>query len=124
MAYKNNDDQKDYARKHYLANKKLYLKRAKAGKKKSIYRNREYVFDILKNSACVDCGEDNPVVLEFDHDKSQRKRGAISNLISHAVSIKVLKTEISKCMIRCANCHRIKTAQEENWWIYTRVKND
>lgn len=33
---------------------------------------------------------------------------------------KVLE-EIAKCEIRCANCHRIATAERGNWWINVSV---
>ncbi len=27
-----------------------------------------------------------------------------------------IKTEIKKCDVRCANCHRRKTSKDLNWW--------
>ena len=122
MAYKNPKDQKRAARKHYLENKALYVKRAKVGKKKSIARNREFLLQYLLRHPCIDCREDNPIVLEFDHKKELIKLGNLSNMMMNGVSINKLQLELEKCDVRCANCHRIKTAKEEDWWIYRAAK--
>lgn len=58
--------------------------------------------------SCVDCGESDPVVLDFDHVKGEKRR-AIADMVSNYYSIKTIKDEIRKCEIRCANCHRKKT---------------
>lgn len=70
---------------------------------------RHYVLDYLKTHPCVDCGEHDPVVLEFDH--RENKLEAISTLMQDS-SIKRIQEEIDKCDIRCANCHRRKTSKE------------
>lgn len=66
----------------------------------------------LSEHPCVDCGEDNPVVLEFDH--MGEKKLAISQMQNYKWE-SVLE-EINKCLIRCANCHRIKTSKERGWY--------
>lgn len=65
----------------------------------------------LREHPCVDCGENNPVVLEFDHVKG-RKRDSVCNLISRGYGWETIYTEIQKCEVRCCNCHRIKTAKQ------------
>jgi hypothetical protein len=64
---------------------------------------------------CVDCGESNPVVLEFDHVRG-RKRMAVANMARQGYSIGAIEEEIAKCQVRCANCHRIKTHKERGWF--------
>ena len=61
-----------------------------------------------KTEGCVDCGEKDPVVLDFDH-----VRGEKVDIISHmyAAALPRLLNEISKCDVRCANCHRRITAR-------------
>jgi hypothetical protein len=76
-------------------------------------RNRAIVFYYLKAHPCVDCGERNPVVLEFDHLSS--KKNMISALVRWGSESR-LKAEIEKCEVRCANCHRIKTAIQFSYW--------
>ena len=72
------------------------------------------VLEYLLEHPCVDCGESNPIVLEFDHVRGKKYK-AVSELMSWDYSLKTLKDEIAKCDVRCANCHRIKTAQERGW---------
>src|SRR5690242_10522143 len=43
-------------------------------------RNAVLAFEYLQNHPCVDCGETDPVVLEFDH-VSGEKKGNLSELI-------------------------------------------
>lgn len=72
--------------------------------------NRAFIVDVLLRSACADCGLRDPIVLEFDHVIGV-KRKSISAMIMAPASIASLKNEIAKCVIRCANCHRIKTSR-------------
>jgi hypothetical protein len=71
-------------------------------------RAKQHVADYLATRLCVDCGESNPIVLDFDHRNPTEKYRSISQIIAHALGIKVLIKEIEKCDIRCANCHRIR----------------
>lgn len=75
-----------------------------------------FVYEYLCTHPCVGCGESNPLVLEFDHIKE--KKYAISRMISDGFNRKSIQREIEKCEVRCANCHRKKTAKDQNWFIY------
>lgn len=70
---------------------------------------------------CVDCGEKNPIVLEFDHKKD--KVDCVGEIARRNGSLKAVKDEIAKCEVRCANCHRIKTAQSNGSWIFNVHNN-
>lgn len=101
-------------REHYMRN---HNKRRRS----YIKRNCEYVWNFLQENPCVDCGEDNIVMLEFDHIYD--KQANISEMTNWGAALKTLKEEMSKCEVRCANCHRLKTAKDFNWGILEYQKN-
>lgn len=75
-------------------------------------RNQLHLLDLLRRSACVDCGERDHVLLEFDHIGD--KRDAVSTL-ARSCSLAVLEREIAACEIRCCNCHRLRTSASGTW---------
>lgn len=72
--------------------------------KKFYHRNKENAKKYLSTHPCVDCGETDIIVLEFDHIKGN-KEFCISTKY-RCRSWKRLLKEIDKCEVRCANCHR------------------
>jgi hypothetical protein len=79
-------------------------------------RAEEYhtkLYEILKDMKCMDCGNDNPVVLDFDH-RDNKEFNIGSSLRRYKWN--TIQNEIEKCDVRCANCHRIKTAKEFNYY--------
>lgn len=85
------------------------------GRAKRLSKARQFVIDYLTSHPCIDCGEKDIVVLEFDH-VSGIKIENISNMMSNDWPIEDIKSEIAKCVVRCANCHRKKTANQFNWY--------
>jgi len=65
---------------------------------------REYVYQYLLENPCVDCRENNPLVLTFDHVRGGKKLG-ISEMVGRGWSIETIKAEIRKCDVVCFNCH-------------------
>ena len=61
---------------------------------------------------CADCGETDPIVLEFDHLRD--KLYNISSMVRTVLSWAPIRREIEKCEVVCANCHRRRTAQRAN----------
>lgn len=90
-------------------------------KKREEYKSKFY--DILSKSCCVDCGNNNPLVLEFDHIDPNEKVHGLSKMVHDCYSWDNILKEIDKCECRCANCHRIKTATEQNWYKYKAISN-
>lgn len=107
------------------ANKKWYKKRAEHHKqttsknrKKYKQENRDFIFEFLNKNPCNICGEKDVLVLEFDH--LHDKKYNISEMISSGLTLEVLKKEIEKCQVLCANCHRRKTAIEQNHYRFSK----
>ena len=75
--------------------------------------NRIFISTFLKGNACVDCGESNWLVLEFDHVRGE-KRGNVSELMLHDLDVVV--EEVEKCEVVCSNCHKLRTMQRKKSW--------
>lgn len=82
----------------------------KSSRLSSVERNRIFVRNYLENNPCIDCGNSDIRVLEFDHVRG-KKEANVSNAVRNAWELNRLKLEIDKCEIRCANCHRIATIE-------------
>ena len=65
----------------------------------------------LREHPCVDCGETEPVLLEFDHVRG-KKVNSVCNLIKRGSGWERIRTEMQKCDVRCCRCHRLKTAKQ------------
>lgn len=85
--------------------------RAEADSRPLRRRNLRFIADYLRSAPCVDCGEDDPVVLDFDHVGV--KRAGVVQLAYREHSIASLEREIAECEVRCANCHRRRTAIQQ-----------
>jgi hypothetical protein len=79
------------------------------------YRNR--IIAYLEEHPCIDCGNNDIEVLEFDHKDQQLKMFNIGEALSHGYGWPKIQNEIEKCDVRCANCHRKKTRKQLGWWI-------
>lgn len=77
--------------------------------------NRENLILYLNEHSCIDCGETDIVVLEFDHRDPATKRAKIANVLGSWTWSTIL-TEIAKCDVRCANCHRRRTSIQFGWF--------
>ena len=103
------------AKRHYEKHMVAMKARAIAWKQENGHLCKKYVYNYLIEHPCVDCGESDPVVLEFDHKDRSQKRFDVSLASSGSYGLESVKIEIQKCEIRCANCHRKKTYRESGW---------
>jgi hypothetical protein len=92
-----------YHRQHYETNKQRYIDKAARSKRKAALARTAYLIEFFKTHPCVDCGERDPVVLEFDHLRD--KAFVIGRELADKRWQDVL-AEIEKCEVVCANCHR------------------
>lgn len=98
----------------YAKNKELVTAIANKSRLKKLAETRNNLKGYLADKKCVDCGVTDFRLLDFDHTKDKVK--SISRMVLTGVSWINIQKEIAKCEIRCANCHRLKTAKDLNWW--------
>jgi hypothetical protein len=101
--------QRRYTKEWYARNRKRQIANSRIRSDAMTAELRRQVRTYLLAHPCVDCGESDPDVLDFDHLRD--KRANISTLVQYAISIRTLRDEIAKCEVRCANCHRRRTAR-------------
>jgi hypothetical protein len=99
----------------YAVNKTQHIAAVRERAALRIAENRRRLKEYLRSHPCVDCGQADLRVLDFDHRDRAEKRGEISRLI-YAVNWKRLQLEIALCDVRCSNCHRRRTAQQLGYW--------
>jgi hypothetical protein len=111
----------EYHREHYLANKQRYIDQAAKVKRKLMRERTLLLLDYFKLHPCTDCGETDPIVLEFDHLRD--KRFAIGGHLIRR-PWKDVVAEMKKCEVVCANCHRRRTAQRRGTTRALLTKQD
>lgn len=80
-------------------------------------KNLERIGAFLLEHPCVDCGEADLRVLDFDHRDGSDKTGEVMKLAKAAYSWARVMDEIAKCDVRCRNCHAKVTYERmgETW---------
>ena len=69
---------------------------------------KRWLVDYL-GGKCIDCGYSaHLAALDFDHVDPTTKRFTISGKMNQ-YNLTNLLLEAKKCVLRCANCHRIRT---------------
>jgi hypothetical protein len=76
-------------------------------------RARAFITEYLRTHLCVDCGEGDLVVLDFDH--LGHKLELVSALVHQGAPRARIEAEVARCEVRCANCHRRVTARRAGW---------
>jgi hypothetical protein len=97
------------SREYYEENKERQKKQIGEAKKLRLAKNKEWVCRFLMDHPCVDCGEPDIRVLEFDHLGD--KKFHISRGLAEGYGLERIQQEIAKCEVRCANCHNLRTAE-------------
>lgn len=97
-----------YKQEHYAANRQRYIDQAMARKRVMVEERIEFLVAFLREHPCADCGETDPVVLEFDHLRDKKFNVAAGLRDREWQSV---LDEMAKCDVVCANCHRRRTAR-------------
>jgi hypothetical protein len=62
----------EYLKQHYRDNTQYYRDKAKRIRKQILIANYTRLHDYFATHPCVDCGESDPVVLQFDHVRGEK----------------------------------------------------
>lgn len=106
MDYTNKLDRKS-------ANKRYYEKHKETVRSRSISRRialKQKVSEYKASRGCLVCGENHPIVLDPHHLDPSTKYKAISKMCTDLESWDKIESELQKCVILCANHHRLLEA--------------
>lgn len=110
--------QKVFRNNWYQKNRETHLENVQVRKRNVRHEAREYIWNYLSTHPCEECGEPDPVVLEFHHKKGKDK--AVGVMVAAGYSIARIQAEIDKCSVLCANCHRRITMKERGWFRFRK----
>lgn len=99
---------------YYKRNVIKHKKATAARRRAEITRRKMWLNTYLDQHPCVDRGESDRLVLEFDHVRGV-KGGCVTKMLWNQAPWRVIYEEIDKCDIRCANCHRRATHRRGNF---------
>ena len=112
--------QSEYQKEYYRNNHAAQIARCGKRRDEQEIRNQQGVIDYLKTHPCVDCGETDIVVLQFDHVRGIKKK-ELCTMVSSGSSWETLLKEIAKCDVRCANDHARRTAAQQKNYKFQSV---
>lgn len=102
--------QRAYSASWYARNRASHAARSADNRRSRKRRLKAFVRKYLEAHPCVDCGESDPDVLDFDHVRG--KLAEVSLLVGAGRPWAAISSEIAKCEVRCANCHRRRTVRQ------------
>lgn len=109
-------------RMYFRARGDLHRRQVAVAQRRRSETARGVVVDYLSQHPCVDCGEADVAVLEFDHVEA--KTYDIAGLLARGAPASRILAEIDRCQVRCANCHRRVTAHRGGWLRVTGRLDD
>jgi hypothetical protein len=74
-------------------------------------KSKDWIREYKNKRKCVKCGISDPRVLDFHH-KGNDKEFAVSSFEHIGATLDRIKKEVEKCVVICANCHRILHHEE------------
>lgn len=105
----------EYHRQYYAKRSPEAKARKVQLQKERVLRNLAILRDYKASKGCADCGENDPIVLDFDHLDRSTKKYQLGDVTRIGWSIERMMEEIAKCEVVCANCHRRRTAKQLGW---------
>ena len=111
---------KKYLKKHYEENSKYYKNKARVHTKRYQKKARQVIYEFKLGNPCVQCGEGDPRVLEFNHVDPSNKSHNVAEMVKAGYSVTSILKEVEKCEVLCANCHRIQTSKDFEYYSYKK----
>lgn len=103
-------------RKWYAANRDVHRANARRRSAATKREHERRVGEHLLTDPCVDCGEADVRVLDFDHLEASGKRSDIAKMVNAGGRWSDIELEIAGCEVRCTNCHRRVTSERGQAW--------
>jgi hypothetical protein len=107
--YKCKGREKEYHQQYNKIYKEENKERLMEQKDIVVQRNLREIRKLKRSTTCAICGFDNPQTFEFHH-KTPLKNGKSARVMTLAYSgcsLERIQEEIDKCVLICANCHKI-----------------
>lgn len=95
----------------YPKNRDKHILAVKPRKQQADLEIRNFLFEYKQSRPCPNCGESDPVCLDFHHLDPTIKEFNVTQ--PKGRSLEKIKAEISKCVVICSNCHRKLHAGQE-----------
>ena len=121
MPYKTKEQDREHSRQYYAANReKVLIRTSKYAKEHRVDRNRyrrkqtrnkKAKLVASRGGKCEHCQQSfiHPCVYDFHHiDPTVKEFGIGFALTRTSIPIEDLLKELDKCLMLCANCHRIE----------------
>lgn len=122
MPHKDKDQKNAYHRAYREAHKGVIHARVVACNKRARHERYAKIQALKEASPCTDCGQKYPYfVMDFDHRDPTLKVAGVATLVKRYGP--QLMTEIAKCDLVCANCHRARTYKGENSYRTRRYEH-
>lgn len=118
MPYKDKEDQRKASKRHYEKNKQNYISRSANSKN----RLKKKWWDFKKSLKCINCGFNHPAALDFHHVLRSPDNRKLHELLKNQ-AFNAAMEEIKKCVVLCANCHRVHHYEEHQEKLRRRKSN-
>ncbi|GAA1938911.1 hypothetical protein GCM10009775_33800 [Microbacterium aoyamense] len=108
---------REASRRYYERNREEHVRTIVARTAEQRRASKDFLAAYLREHPCVDCGNADIRVLDFDHRPGTEKRLDVMRMVKDGYSLAKVEAEIAKCDVRCRNCHAIATLTRagDNW---------
>lgn len=120
MPYKDREIQLQAQKTHYNKNKEKFINRNKERRNK----RKEWYQEFMSTRCCIVCQENSLECLDWHHLDPKEKDGQVGKMLNHFRSMENVFSEMNKCIILCANCHRKYHAGNLEFGTTERIRTD